>query len=58
MSPEFVLQLVIAFGGPIAVYGAVKADLARALAKAEAAESAAIRAHDRIDHFTTKRGTP
>lgn len=51
MTPEFVLQIIVALGGPFAVYGAIKADLARALAKAEAAEAAAIRAHDRIDRI-------
>lgn len=49
MTPEFILQLVIAIGAPVAVYVGVRVDLARALAKAETAEATAIRAHDRID---------
>jgi len=49
VTPEFFLQLLVALGAPVAVYGAIKADLARALAKAEAAEAAAVRAHVRID---------
>lgn len=55
ITPEFILQLVLAIGAPVAVYGAIKADLARALAKAEMAETAALRAHDRIDGLHRRR---
>jgi hypothetical protein len=58
MSPEFWLQLIAAVGSAVAVYGAIKADLAKALAKAEAAEASATRAHARIDDFHTWRATP
>lgn len=56
MSQEFLLQLlsIIAVGG--GTYGAIKADLARAIAKAEMAEKMANKAHERIDDlFTTRR---
>lgn len=56
VTPEFLLQLIVALGAPVAVYGAIKADLARALAKAEAAEVAATRAHARIDDFHNAKG--
>lgn len=49
MTPEFMLQLVLAVASALGVYGAVRADWARAIAKAEAAEMQAMRAHDRID---------
>lgn len=51
MSPtlEIVMQVIAAVGPAVAVYGAIKADLARALAKAETAEAAANTAHARID---------
>jgi hypothetical protein len=56
MTPEFWIQLVIGAGSAFAVYGAIRADLARALAKAEAAEASATRAHVRIDNFSTFKG--
>lgn len=42
------------FGGSLAVYGAIRADLARAIAKAEAAEKSADKAHQRIDSLILK----
>lgn len=55
MTPEFLLQLLVALGAPVAVYGAIKADLARAIEKAEQAANSATRAHERIDDFHNGR---
>lgn len=55
MSTDFLLQLVTAIGSAVMVYGAIRADLARAIAKAEAAQEAASKAHDRIDRLQEVR---
>lgn len=54
--PEWVFQLLAVFGACATVYAGVKYDLARAIAKAEAAEGCAVeakgmaaKAHERID---------
>lgn len=49
MNPDFLLQLLLALGGPFAVYGAIRADLAANKVKAELAERSAEKAHERID---------
>lgn len=54
-TPEFLLQLVVAVGSGAAVYAAIRADLARAIAKAEEAAAAASKAHDRIDTLLQRK---
>lgn len=60
MSPEFVLQLIIALGtiggGSVAVYLALRADITRALITAEQAAKNAARAHARIDKIFIHEG--
>lgn len=55
MTPELWLQLAIAIGSCAATYAAIRADLARAIAKAENAAAAADKAHDRIDRMMSDR---
>lgn len=57
MTPEFILQLLVALGAPVAVYGAVRADLARAIAIAEQADKSADQAHKRIDDLFNNHRT-
>jgi ribosomal protein S9 len=52
---EFFLSIVAATGGGIGAWVAVRADLARAIVKAEAAEKAAEKAHSRIDQLLGER---
>lgn len=54
MTPDFWLHLAMAVGAALGVYGAVRADLARALVEAEHASKAAAHAHARMDrHIET-----
>lgn len=46
--PEWALQLLAVVGTWAATYGAIRADLARAIAKAETAEASADKAHSMI----------
>ena len=56
MEPVFAAISIFSgiFGGSLAVYGAIRADLARAIAQAEAAEKSADKAHKRIDNLILK----
>lgn len=49
ITPEFILQLIIAVGSAFGVYGAIRSDLAAALIRAEQAQKDADAAHDRLD---------
>jgi len=49
MSMDFVLQLLIGFGGAAGVYAAIKADLAKAIITAERAEKDAGEAYTRLN---------
>lgn len=49
LTPEFVLQLLIAIGASFGVYAAIKADLREALLTARKAETSAANAHERVD---------
>ncbi len=54
MTPEFLLQLVVAIGVAFGVYGAIRSDLTAAKIRAEAAQKAADNALQRIDrHIET-----
>lgn len=55
MIPEWFFQLISAGAGAAAVYAAIRADLATLHERATNAMEAATRAHDRIDHMSTKR---
>lgn len=48
------VQLVLAAGGPIAVYAGIKADLTAALIEARNAKESAHMAHSRIDKILEK----
>jgi len=49
--PDWVFQILTAGAGAASVYAAIRADLARLHEKADNADSAATRAHERIDHL-------
>lgn len=50
--PEWVIQLLAIGAGMLTTYGAIRADLARAIAKAEAAEKQAEKAQSAlIEHL-------
>lgn len=53
MTPEFVLQIIIAVASGLAVYAGIRADLARLHERATNAQSSADKAHERIDHLLT-----
>lgn len=53
-SAEFILQLVMAMGAPVAVYVGIKADLATTHERAIAAKATADKAHSRIDAILQK----
>jgi len=53
MTPEFILQIIIAVGSGLAVYAGIRADLARLHERATNAQSSADKAHERIDHLLT-----
>lgn len=50
MNLEFIQYLVSCFVGGASIYAAIKADLARAIVKAELAAETAKIAHDRLDN--------
>lgn len=54
MSTDMLLQILGYFVGGAAVYAAIKADLARAIALAEQAVDASSKAHRRIDDILIK----
>ena len=47
--PDWLLQFIGIVGASCGVYAGVKVDIARAIVKAETAESLALSAHKRID---------
>lgn len=49
MTPEFLLQLIIAAGAPIAVYVGIRVDQAEIRASAEQAVKDAEKANERLD---------
>lgn len=49
MSPDFLLQLVVAIAAAAGVYAAIRADLTRAIVTADHAREAAKAAHGRLD---------
>lgn len=51
MDPQFILQIVMAFGSGAGVYAAIRADLARLHERANMAKESADQAHKRIDHM-------
>lgn len=51
LDQRTIIELLGMFGSCAAVYAAIRADLARAIAKAEEAATAASKAHDRIDRI-------
>lgn len=54
MSQEFILNLILALGAPVAVYAGIKSDLATTLERATQAAASATRAHERIDQIHGK----
>lgn len=50
------MQLIGLAGGMVATYGAIRADLARAVVRAEIAEKSANEAHRRLDGHLTNHG--
>lgn len=56
LTPEFLLQLVIALGSGFGAYAAIRSDLATLHAKAQQALEEAKRAQERIDRLP-KRAT-
>jgi len=56
MSPEFMLQLVLAFGSAAGVYAAIRSDLVTAKLTAEQAMRDADRARERIDAHLSGHG--
>lgn len=50
MSPEFLLQILMAVAAGAGVYAAIRADLTRAIVLAERAAEVADSAHERITH--------
>lgn len=51
VEPSIFFQVLALLGSMGTVYAAIRADLARAIAKAEEAAAAASKAHDRIDRL-------
>ena len=56
-DPKLILEIVAMFASCATVYAAIRADLAKAIAKAEEAAAAASKAHDRIDRIQERRGS-
>lgn len=54
--PEWLLQVLTAFGGAATVYAGIRADLAALKVKAEQAVKTADEAHRRIDNMHNARG--
>lgn len=55
-DPKLLLEILAMFASCATVYAAIRADLAKAIAKAEAATAAANKAHDRIDSILQRKG--
>lgn len=55
VEPTWILNTIAILGSCATVYAAIRADLARAVAKAEEAAASAGKAHDRIDHLLRDR---
>lgn len=51
MTPDFVLQIIVAAAGGVGVYAAIRADLARLGLLAQHAHDSAKAAHQRIDNL-------
>lgn len=49
MTPEFILQIIVAVAAGFGVYGAIRSDLTAAKIRAENAQKAADEAHQRLD---------
>lgn len=54
--PDWVLQLIGMAGAGVAVYAAIRADLAALHVKADAATKSADHAHQRLDNLLMKGG--
>jgi len=54
ITPEFLLQLIMALGAPVAVYAGIKSDLATTRLQADNAKESAANAHARIDSLLQK----
>lgn len=55
LSPDFVLQLLVAIAAAAGVYAAIRADLTKAIITAEHARESATNAHIRLnEHITLK----
>lgn len=55
-DPKMILEILAMFASCATVYAAIRADLAKAIAKAEEASAAANKAHDRIDTMLQRQG--
>ena len=51
MTPDFILQIIVAAAGGVGVYAAIRADLARLGLLAQHAHDSAKAAHQRIDNL-------
>lgn len=56
MEPQMMFEILAILGSCATVYAAIRADLAKAIAKAEEAAAAANKAHDRIDSMLQRKG--
>lgn len=54
-DPKLIIEIIAMLGTCATVYAAIRADLAKAIAKAEEAAAAANKAHDRIDSLILQR---
>jgi hypothetical protein len=54
LTPELILQIIMAVGAPVAVYVGIKTDLATTHEKAITAKESADKAHARIDNILNK----
>lgn len=53
-DPKLIIEILAMFASCATVYAAIRADLAKAIAKAEEAAAQANKAHDRIDRMLGK----
>lgn len=56
-DPKLILEILAMFASCATVYAAIRADLAKAIAKAEEAAAQANKAHDRIDRMQERRAS-
>ena len=54
LSPEFVLQIVLAFGAAGAMYAAIRGDLATLHERTKNTKEVADKAHERIDELNAR----